>query len=81
MMSYHLDKLKETLAQHITDVLDYQTPQFNMSATLELLEDFHTFKRGSVVYASDGNDTHYIIETANNVLVYVPHEKCRVIGG
>ena len=77
-MSYHLDRLTETLAEHITKVLDFQTPQFNMTATLEVLEDFHCFKRGEIVFATDSTDTHYIIEK-DIVLVYIPIDKCRKI--
>ena len=73
-----LDRLKDLLATHIEKVLDFQSPQYNMCATLEVLEDFHCYKRGSLVIATDSTETHYIIET-NGVLVYVPHEKCRRI--
>ena len=70
-------KIRE-LAKHITKVLDHQTPQFNMTKTLEVLEDFHCFNRGEIVYAIEQTEEHYVIER-DIVLVYVPIEKCREV--
>lgn len=75
---FQLDKLVSQLAEHITKVLDFETPQFNMTATLEVLEDFHCFKRGEIVYAFDSTETHYIVEQGV-VLIYIPIEKCREV--
>lgn len=78
ILSLHLDTLVESLAEHITKCLDYQTPSFNMTKTLEVLEDFHCFKRGEIIYAVEQTEEHYVVER-DIVLVYVPIEKCREV--
>lgn len=77
--AYHLELSVRSLAEHITKVLDYQTAQFNMCLTLEVLEDFHCFKRGEAVLAVDGDETHFEIQCGLGT-VRVEREKCRVIG-
>ena len=78
MLSLQLDTLVDSLAKHITTCLDYQTPSFNMTKTLEVLEDFHCFKRGEIIYATEQTEEHYVIER-DIVLVYIPIEKCREV--
>ena len=73
-----LEAKTHALAEHITNVLDKQTTSFNMTKTLEVLEDFHCFKRGEIVYAIEQTEEHYVIEH-DIVLVYVPIEKCREV--
>ena len=73
-----LETKVRTLAEHITNVLDKQTPSFNMTKTLEVLEDFHCFKRGEIIYATEQTEEHYVVER-DIVLVYVPIEKCREV--
>lgn len=71
-----LDTLIEDLSKHITKVLDFQTPEYDDVTTLEVLEDFHTFKRGEVVFAVEETDKHYVVESGV-VLVYTPKHLCR----
>ena len=76
-----LDKLIGDLTHHITNVLDYQECShlvLNGCAVIEVLEDFHIFKRGTTVIAIDNTDTQFVVEY-NNVLYYIPQDKCRLV--
>ena len=73
-----LDYLMDLLEKHITRVLDFETPSYNMCTALEVLEDYHVFKKGEVVYCDESSEEYYWI-VKKNIKYGVPHEKCRVI--
>lgn len=77
-----LDDLTDKISHLIEKVLDYQTPQFNSSLTVEVIEDIDeqgiTLRKGDILFATDSTETHFIIACGDRYL-YLPHESFRVI--
>lgn len=73
-----LDNILDTLEHHINTILDYELPSYNMCSALEVLKDYHCFKRGEVVFCSESDETYFWIER-NNMNYALPHEVCRKI--
>ena len=76
--SLRLEELEDKMTDLIQEVLDSQCPQFNMTATLEVLEDFHSLKKGEIVFAVDNTDKEFVIERGIELL-YAPQNIFRMI--